>query len=127
MAKNRRLIKKGSMAVIVSIGTALHPDDRKFIKDKVLVDKDHLVYVDADDPVYLHHVCDDLATFSKVVIDNPQGKWQGQFILGRLGFLSGLNTMGHDMYITKYTEIYLSVYELSNTNDLVCCDVHRLT
>lgn len=128
MAKRTRmaLIKKDALVVVVNVATAIHPDDLKFIKDKLLVGKHHLVHVDIDEVKELFAICDDLATFKKVVINNPAGGWTGNFILARLGFITGLSIMSPDiMFCKNFCEIHIPVYELSNTNDLVVVDLLR--
>jgi hypothetical protein len=121
------LIKKDAVVVIVSFFTALHPDDKKFIKDKLLVGKDHLLYVDTDDLVYIDRLCSDLATLTNVVINNPSGSFEGQYCLGKLGYFTGLEVMnGVAIYSTRKTNVWIPKYELSNTNDLVACDLIRV-
>lgn len=120
------LVKKGTVVVVVDVATTMHPDDRKFLRDKLLVEKDHPVYVTSDDMKYLFALCDDLATFSTIVINNPTGNWVGHFILARLGYLSGLSVMNQSaIYSKTFTTIHVPVYELSNTNDLVMKDLIR--
>lgn len=128
MAKRKRmpLIKKDALVVVVNVATTIHPDDLKFIKEKLLVGKHHVVHVDLDDLKELFAICDDLATFSRVVINNPTGHWTGNFILARVGFVSGLSLMSNDMaYHKTFTEVHIPVYELSNTNDLVVVNLIR--
>lgn len=121
------LVKKGTVVVIVDVATTMHPDDRKFIRHKLSVEKDHVAYVDTDDMDHLFAVCDDLATLSNVVINNPSGCWAGQFIIGRVSYLSGLSAMnGQAIYNKTFTTVHIPVYELSNTNDMVVKDLVRV-
>lgn len=128
MAKRTRasLIKKDALVVVVNVATSIHPDDLKFIKDKLLVGKHHLVHVDMDDMKTLFAICDDLATFSCVVVNNPTGHWTGNFISARLGFVTGMSIMSNDALILKnFAEVHIPVYELSNTNDMVVVGLVR--
>ena len=124
--KSKSLIKKGTVAVVVDVATTMHPDDRKFIKDRLCVEKDHPVYITNHEMDYLFAVCDDLAQFSTVVINNPTGHWIGTFITARLGYLSGLSVMnGQAIYQKTFTTVHIPVYEKSNTGDDVVVDLIR--
>lgn len=129
MSKRSRkpLYDKNKVAVIVNMFTAIHPDDKKFIKDKLLVTQDHLVFIDTDDIEYIDRVCSDLATLSLVVINNPNGSFEGQYILARLSYLVGLEIMNQQaIYSKTTTRIWIPKYELTNTNDLVISDLVRV-
>lgn len=125
--KGQGVVKRGTVGVVVITDEAIHPDDRRYIMDRLRVEKDHMVYVVSDEPDYLSALCDDLSLCSNVTIHDPNGSFAAKFILAKLGFLAGLGAMdGAQRYAGRIVKVYLPIYELSNTNDLVVTDIMRV-